>query len=391
MTKYIKFKSILISLLIGIIALQGLWINKAYNERELHLINHIESAIKHATTKYCKDNTYPSVLSDSILTVYTNNELSFLKENPKFTLQTIDNIPLEKNANPNILFFEIQCSNTNKPILIKINLVDENKYILGELISWISLSILFLILLAIFTTIFLRNINLQGQIQKMKDEFTSNMTHELKTPISTISVASEILQNDKVNNDKEKIIRYSTIIHEENNRLKRLVDRVMQVSLFESGRLNISLTEENINQVISDVCIPLQILISKHGGYLELNLDKNKTQIPIDKTHFSNVISNLIENSIKYCKSKPEVTISTKLTEKHFIIVIKDNGIGIEKVNLKHIFKKYYRVKNEKSENKTGFGLGLFYVYQVVKAHKADIQVESQINIGTTFKITFNI
>jgi signal transduction histidine kinase len=391
MTSYIKFKGILISLLIGIVFLQGLWISNAYNERKAHLNTHIENALNHAIIKYCNNNPEPYLLSDSILTLYTRNELLFLEESPRFTLKIIDRIVVNNNINPNLLNFKIRCADSNKYILVEINLIDENKYILGSLLSWIGLSIIFLILLAIFTTIYLRNLNIQGQIQKMKDEFTSNMTHELKTPISTISVASEILQNDKVNKDFEKIKRYSTIIHEENNRLKRLVDRVMQVALFESGKLNVSLTKENINQIIEDVCIPLEILVSKHGGSLKLDIDPNNPEIPIDKIHFSNIISNLVENALKYNNSKPEINISTKLTTKEFTIEISDNGIGIEKDKIKHIFKKYYRVKGEDTKRKTGFGLGLFYVYQIVKAHKADIKVESKLNIGTTFKISFTI
>lgn len=390
MNNYIKFKGILISLLFGIVFLQGLWVYNAYNERKIHLNTHIENALYHALNIYSISNINNNIpLTDSLLYKITLDELSYLNESPKFTLKIKDNNKKDFNYNPRILNFQLKCPKNAKKINIEIELLNENSYLLGSLISWIALSILFILLLAIFTTIFLRNINVQGQIQKMKDEFTSNMTHELKTPISTISVASEILQNDKVNSDLEKVKRYSAIIHEENNRLKRLVDRVMQVAIFERGKLNISLVKEDANQIISDVSIPLEILVKKHDGSLILNLDSKNPEILIDKIHFSNIISNLVENAIKYSKSNPEITINTKLNSDSFTIEISDNGIGIEKDKIKHIFKKYYRVKEDNTESKTGFGLGLYYVYQIVKAHKADIAIESKVNVGTAFKITF--
>ncbi len=387
MNTYIKFKGIIISLLFGIIFLQGIWIYNAINERKAHFKTHIESAVNHAIDRYCsfKNNNKPN---DSIFQKMVYDELLFLKEKPKFKLKISDN-DRGINYHSNDLIYTLKCPNSKSPYYIRISLLEENKYILGSLISWIALSVIFIILLSLFTSIFLRNINVQGQIQKMKDEFTSNMTHELKTPISTISVASEILQNDKVNHDLEKVKRYSSIIYEENNRLKRLVDRVMQVALFESGNLHINLMNEDINAIISDITKPLQIVIAKHNGSLNLDLDYNNPILAIDKTHFSNIISNIVENAIKYNNSNPEITIKTKLNTNSFTIEIKDNGIGIEKDKIKHIFKKYYRINEKNTEQKTGFGLGLFYVYQIVKAHKADIEVDSKLNIGTTFKITF--
>lgn len=392
MVNFIKFKGIIISLLFGIVFLQGLWIYNAYKERKAHLNIHIESAVNHAISRYCEMNSSKkTTLTATLLKTLIFDELSYLNEKPSFELSIISKSETKLIPKTGILIYNIECKENDKYSFIQIKVLDENNYIFGALFSWIGLSVLFILLLAIFTTIYLRNINVQGQIQKMKDEFTSSMTHELKTPISTISVASEILQNDKVNNDIEKVKRYSTIIYEENNRLKWLVDRVMQVALFETGKLNINLSNEDINQIITDVSKPLQILIAKYSGSLNLNLDPQNPIIAIDKIHFSNIISNLVENAIKYNRSIPEINICTRLNSDSFTIEISDNGIGIEKEKLRHIFKKYYRVKELNTEPKTGFGLGLFYVYQIVKAHKANIIVESKVNIGTTFRIIFTV
>jgi two-component system phosphate regulon sensor histidine kinase PhoR len=216
------------------------------------------------------------------------------------------------------------------------------------------------------------------------------MTHELKTPISTISVASEILQNEKVNHDMKKIMRYAEIIHEENNRLKLLVDRVMQVALFESGRMTFMLEPTNIHELIQQTTQPLALLIQKRNGSLSLNLNASKSRVKADISHFKNIITNLVENAIKYNENEPIITITTS-NEKHKIsISIKDNGIGMDAKNSKYIFEKYYRIDPLNNQKTTGFGLGLFYVSKVIKGHGANIEVKSELGKGSEFIISMD-
>ena len=223
----------------------------------------------------------------------------------------------------------------------------------------------------------------------MKDEFISNMTHELKTPISTISVASEILQNNYVNHDKDKVIKYSQMIFEENNRLKRLVDRVMQVGLFEEGRLSITKETVDIHKIIIEAYKPLELVINKKNGSILTDFQLNNSMIDIDTNHIRNVISNIIENAIKYSDNELSIIIRTYEKNNKAIVVIKDKGIGISKSDQKNIFNKYYRSNTISNSNKTGFGIGLFYVYQVMKAHECSIGINSELGKGSEFELQF--
>jgi two-component system phosphate regulon sensor histidine kinase PhoR len=390
MTNLIQLKGILISLLFGILLLQGLWIYDAYTERQLHINNHMQSAVNHAVEHYCRDIRSMKD-ADKLLKSNITEELKHFNEHINFEVQLID-MPLtniSKDLKQN-MYFNLHCHelNINKTIIIQMK--SKERYIFNSIISWIGLSALFILLLFIFTTLYFRNLSNQRQLQKMKDEFISNMTHELKTPISTISVASEILQNEKVNHDMKKIMRYAEIIHEENNRLKLLVDRVMQVALFESGRMTFMLEPTNIHELIQQTTQPLALLIQKRNGSLSLNLNASKSRVKADISHFKNIITNLVENAIKYNENEPIITITTS-NEKHKIsISIKDNGIGMDAKNSKYIFEKYYRIDPLNNQKTTGFGLGLFYVSKVIKGHGANIEVKSELGKGSEFIISMD-
>ncbi len=388
MNSFRKLKAILFSLLFGILFLQCIWIYDAYKEQKKQFSNHLNNSVSHAINQYC--NTHDALNLETQINIKQaiRKELLSLSEHPEFTLKLIntENINRDKKY-PNRFFFPIKSNQCNGIKSLEIDIKAYNNYLLGAIVSWIALSAIFIVLLSIFTTIYLRNINIQKQIQKMKDEFTSNMTHELKTPISTITVASEILLNENISLNKEKTRRYAEIIHEENNRLKALVDRVMQVALFENGKLILNLKEENIHQIIEDLSQPLLLIIHKRHGNLNIQLHANNPMINIDKSHITNVISNLVENAIKYSSNHPQISISTNSLNSVFEIIIEDQGMGIDKKDIKHIFDKYYRANNKNQDQKSGFGLGLFYVYQVIKGHNGSITVESDINKGSKFII----
>jgi len=388
MSKAKKLKSVLIILLLGIVILQGLWINDAYHERKSHLKDHIQSSVLHSINTYCLECDSLISVAEKSIEKSISRELISLNENIKFKIK-LESSKNKYASNKDAIIYKLNCKNNleNKYLYF---LPDSTKsYILNSILSWILLSSLFIILLSIFTGIYFRDINNKKQLQGMKDDFIGNMTHELKTPISTISVASEILQNDIIIDNPEKIKQYSHIIFEENNRLKRLVDRVMQVGLFEEGKLVIDKVECNIHKIIDEAYKPLSIVIEKKGGSITVDYQSKISTISIDKNHIKNVISNIIENAIKYTESSPKIHISTISNDDSLIIKIKDNGIGISKKDQKHIFKKYYRAESIEN-SKTGFGIGLFYVYQIIKAHSAKISVVSDGNNGSVFILQFN-
>ncbi len=390
MSKYIKLKSILTILLICIVILQGLWINDAFKERKSHLKIHIQSSILHGINYYCSNNDSIKIISKHNFINHLSKELKSLDEDIRFDIE-LTNSKVGYINNPDILFYKLNCKNNlNKQYLAFIP-YSTNVYIFQSILNWVLLSLIFIVLLSIFTGLYFKDINSNKHLQALKDEFIGNMTHELKTPISTISVASEILQNSRVYDNPEKIKQYSQIIYEENNRLKRLVDRVMQVGLFEEGRLLIHKDKHNINEIIEDACKPLNLVIEKRKGRITIEYLTNISELYIDANHIRNVISNIIENAIKYSVNEPIITISTSNNNNKFIIKIKDKGVGISKKDQLHIFDKYYRSESNENSKKSGFGIGLYYVYQVIKEHGANIKVESEIGKGSTFILCFNI
>lgn len=388
MKQLFKLKSILVGLLLCILILQAIWIFKAYQERSLHLDVHLKNAVNHGFDQYCRDGSCINEDKPEVLKAYISDELSRLNESISFNIKIIDNeYKTTERVDKSINYYSVLCQRGNKQQTVVIITQSTSLYILGSVILWIALSAIFLVLLVLFTRAYFHNLSSQKELHKLKNEFISNMTHELKTPISTISVASEILQNNKIHEEQDKIARYSGIIYEENNRLKRLVDRVMQVVIFEKGELELELSEFDIHELIKLSCKPLALIANKRKGGIELNLNASEHIAKVDRTHFTSVISNLIENAIKYSDDTPMVSLTTKNEGSKLVIEVSDNGIGIPVKDQKRVFEKYYRTSETNKSQKTGFGLGLFYVYQVIKAHHAEISVKSKVGIGSTFSI----
>jgi len=387
MSKSLKLKSILVSLLLGILILQGFWISDSYRERKSHLKTHIQSSVLHSINSYCIDNQNINSQTIHDISEQIKVELKNLNESLEFEIRidSISNSILGKD----ISIYKIQCSKESKDNYLFFIPYSTKSYIINSILSWLLLSILFIILLFIFTGMYFKDISSNKQLQIMKDEFISNMTHELKTPISTISVASEILQNNYVNHDKDKVVKYSQMIFEENNRLKRLVDRVMQVGLFEEGRLTITKETTDIHNIINEAYKPLELVINKKNGNISTDFQLNNSFVDIDTNHIRNVISNIIENAIKYSDNELSIIIRTYEKNNKAIVVIKDKGIGISKNDQKNIFNKYYRSNTISNSNKTGFGIGLFYVYQVMKVHSYSISISSELGNGSEFILEF--
>ncbi len=262
---------------------------------------------------------------------------------------------------------------------------NQSRAVLKEMWPFLITSIIVIIIL-IFSFYYIMSNNLkQKKLSIIKNDFISNMTHEFKTPISTISLASEMLADKSIIQSPEKKERYITMIREENTRLSVLVESILQTSILDKGEFKLKLSEVDVHEIINKAINNTQLLIG--NGIIKTFLNAQKYKLQADPVHLTNIIFNLIDNAIKYSKEIPEITISTTNTAEGIMIQVKDKGIGISKENQRKIFDKFYRVPKGNVHNVKGFGLGLSYVLAVVVKHRGTISVNSEIEKGSSFNV----
>lgn len=253
---------------------------------------------------------------------------------------------------------------------------------------YMYMSIFLVVVIAVLFLISLRTIANQRRLDQMKNEFISNMTHEVKTPISTISLACEMLQDDSVAQEAASRSNFVGIIADENQRMRILVETILQSSKMANRNVSLNLTEVNINDIINKVAQSFRLSLTNRGGRLETHLDAVPSTLVADELHLSNMIYNLVDNGIKYSTEAPHIIVSTRREGGNMLISVQDHGVGIAKADQKHVFEKFYRVSTGNVHNVKGFGIGLNYVAQVVKLHHGTIALESEPGRGATFTIT---
>jgi two-component system phosphate regulon sensor histidine kinase PhoR len=226
----------------------------------------------------------------------------------------------------------------------------------------------------------------QKRLSEVKTDFINNMTHELKTPISTIGLSSETLLREDFSKDPERLQRYASIIYKENKRLENQVEKVLNVAKLDREQVVLKNENIDIHEILKDVKENFEFSQEIKGGKIKLTSEAEDPIIFGDLVHITNVFFNLIDNATKYCEKEPSISIQTKSDKKFLMVEITDNGIGISKENLHHIFEKFYRVPTGNLHNVKGFGLGLYYVKVVIEAHNGKIEVSSTPNHGTTFR-----
>lgn len=227
----------------------------------------------------------------------------------------------------------------------------------------------------------------QKKLSKIKNDFINNMTHEFKTPISTISLASQMLKDNSVTTTPTFIDHIAKIINDESKRLTYQVEKVLQMAIFNEARMKLKLKPINVHKIIQNLLPNFTIRVEDKSGNMYQNLDAGQDLIMADEVHVSNVISNLLDNAVKYCKDTPEISISTRNKDKGIVISITDNGIGISKEDQKMIFERFFRVHTGNVHNVKGFGLGLSYVKKVVDAHHGEVNVDSVLEKGSKFEV----
>ena len=265
---------------------------------------------------------------------------------------------------------------------------EDKNAVIRQMLWMIIASIVFttIIILAFFVT--LRTLFNQKKLSEIKSDFINNMTHELKTPLATISLAIDALTNEKVIHDADKIKIYSSMIKEENKRMNKQVEKILQAARLEKEEIKLNLQKLDAHQVINKVADNLALQIQEKHGTLELKLNATNPFIQADEVHFSNIIFNLLDNAMKYSDSPPKILVETfKHGNGMLSIKVKDNGIGMDKETQSRIFEKFYRAHTGNLHNVKGFGLGLSYVKAIVDAHEGKIKVESTPGKGSTFTI----
>lgn len=251
-------------------------------------------------------------------------------------------------------------------------------------------SIIFsLVLLFVFAfTIFI--IFRQKKLSDMKNDFVNNMTHELKTPISTISLAAQMLKDVDVGKTPAMLKHISGVIVDESKRLGFQVEKVLQVSLFERDRSNLTFKEVNVNEMLDSVVATFKLKVENFDGEINIDLSARESEITADEMHLTNVFFNLLDNAVKYRSNDRDLrlNVSTWNDKGRLVISIKDNGIGIKKEHLKKVFDRFYRVPTGNVHNVKGFGLGLAYVQKIIENHNGNIRAESEYHMGTEFIIS---
>ena len=295
------------------------------------------------------------------------------------------------SQNPENVYSDILFPNSTSVYRLMVEFPSKHKYIFSSvrfIIPTLALSVI-LLFIFIYTIIMILK---QKKLTEMKSDFISNMTHELKTPIASISLAGQMLGDESVRKSPNMLKHISNVIVEESRRLKFQVDKVLQLSVFDSSNTEAALkfSEVSANRIIENVANNFKLRVEKAGGTLELNLMAINDVIYVDEMQFTNIISNLLENALKYSRedTKPRLQITSKdISRNRIEVLVKDNGIGIRKEDLKRIFEKFYRVPTGNLHDVKGFGLGLAYVKKMVSLFNGEVSADSELGKWTEIKL----
>lgn len=278
-------------------------------------------------------------------------------------------------------------SSISNPYFSHLYIYHKGKLLLQK--TWIVLlssMLLVVIILACFAYA-LHIIFDQKKVSEIKNDFVNNMTHELKTPISTVSLALEAMDSFDVRKDEQRTLKYLDISRREIRRLSTMVEKVLNIARYEKGEIDLKKEHYSINKIIENVVDTISMQVHKKRGSLESNLLANPDTVFVDKVHINSLLYNLIDNSNKYFVDKPEIRIGTRNVLNGIEIEVADKGMGISKEHQKRIFEKFYRVPTGNIHNVKGYGLGLSYVKDIVDMHGGSLKVKSEKNKGTTFII----
>jgi two-component system phosphate regulon sensor histidine kinase PhoR len=422
MKKIFPLIIVLITLsVLGIMVIQMSWIKNAITLKREQFKKEVDKSLvdtremiydrflaSKTTTIYIGDNSKQNALKEAFTVQFFNKdeiqqilESALRKNNIKqpfeFSIYNIFNSPIissdgfpqqEKENTFNILLTPDNSLRAQEVLYLYVK--EDKNYIISRMAWMITASILFTCIIISAFVLTIRTMFRQKNISEIKSDFINNMTHELKTPLATISLAIDALTNDKVIHDTDKIRYYSGMIKEENRRMNKQVEKILQAARIERQEIKLNLQQLDAHELITKVTDNLALQIQEKNGSISLKLNAAKHLVQADEVHFSNLIFNLLDNAIKYSKDNLHIDVETLNVGggSMLAIKVKDNGIGMNKETQSRVFEKFYRAHTGNLHNVKGFGLGLSYVKAIVEAHGGRIKVDSTLGKGSTFTFT---
>lgn len=285
--------------------------------------------------------------------------------------------------------FEDGLGNSN--FSLHLSFPKKNTFLLGSIISMALLSVVFtLVIIVAFISVMYQLIK-QKKISEIKSDFINNMTHEFKTPIATINLAVEAIKNPKIIDDHEKVIRYATMIKEENKRMHAQVENVLRISKLDKNQLEIQKAPHLLHEILEDAITHISLIVSDRNGYVNAHFETESVHIMANEMHLTNVFVNILDNAIKYSPESPELDVFTSIKGSFVTIEIKDKGAGMSPTVLKQVFEKFYREHTGNIHNVKGHGLGLAYVKKIVENHGGKVYAKSEKGKGSSFFVELPI
>ncbi|HFA51936.1 MAG TPA: HAMP domain-containing histidine kinase [Bacteroidetes bacterium] len=324
--------------------------------------------------------------------VFDNNKNSFVIADGKYVVEdklsqtTLTGYKNLYNSDFRVNMFH---GDTKSPGMLMVYFPLKNSFIWQTVIKTLVGSIFFMSIILFCFAYTISVIFRQKKLSEMKNDFINNMTHEFKTPIATISLASDSIASPRVINSPEKIKRFTNIIRQENKRMNNQVEKVLQMARIDSQDFTMNMGEVNLHDIISKAVGYISLQVEKKDGTVTADLKATQPVIKGDMTHIANVINNLLDNANKYSPDKPEISIATRNVNGGVEVIVSDKGIGMSKEARKHIFEKFYRVHTGNLHDVKGFGLGLSYVKVIMDAHKGKVDVKSELGKGSSFVLFF--
>ncbi|MGB2086329.1 MAG: sensor histidine kinase [Flavobacteriaceae bacterium] len=309
------------------------------------------------------------VFSDGLATKITSNNYQESQAGPKYVIP---------------IFVDNQGS-TNYELVI--SFPEKDRFVISSIVGVASLSFLLTLLIIVLCGISLYQILRQKKISEIKSDFINNMSHEFKTPIATINLAIDAIENPANINDKKKVSRYLKMMREENNRMQDQVENVLMISQLERGTTPINLSPLDLHTIILEAISHIDLIVQNRAGMILKHLDAKRVIISANRNHLTNVLTNLLDNAVKYSEDSPILEIRTRNLDDQVVVEIKDEGMGMDQETLQRIFDKFYRQQGGNVHNIKGHGLGLSYVKKIITLLNGTINVKSKKGSGSTFVI----